>query len=87
MEKSKSYKDLIVWQKSHDLVLEVYSKSIICLRKFWYSIVNQTSNSEKFYISAAYGIYKITKQFPKEELFGLTSQMNSYSKTILNSNS
>ncbi len=23
-EKSKSYKDLIVWQKSHDLVLEIY---------------------------------------------------------------
>jgi four helix bundle protein len=40
-EKSKSFKDLIVWQKSHNLVLEVY---------------------------------RITKQFPKEEMFGLTSQ-------------
>jgi len=38
----KSYKELIVWQKSVEL-------SII--------------------------IYKITKEFPKEELFGLTSQM------------
>lgn len=36
------YKDLIVWQKSIDLVVE---------------------------------IYKITKSFPKEEVFGLTSQM------------
>ena len=37
-----TYKDLIVWQKSIKLVLE---------------------------------IYKITKEFPKEELYGLTSQM------------
>ncbi len=36
-----SYKDLIVWQKSNDLVLE---------------------------------IYKITRQFPKHELYGLCSQ-------------
>ena len=40
IKKSKSYRDLIVWQKSHELVLEVY---------------------------------RITKQFPKEEIFGLTS--------------
>ena len=37
----KSFQDLIVWQKAHQFVLEVY---------------------------------KITKDFPKEELFGLTSQ-------------
>jgi len=37
-----SYKDLIVWQKAMDLVLEVYS---------------------------------LTKLFPKEELYGLTSQI------------
>lgn len=37
-----SYKDLIVWQKSMDLVT---------------------------------AIYLVTKQFPKEELYGLTSQM------------
>jgi four helix bundle protein len=36
-----SYKDLIVWQKSNDLVLE---------------------------------IYKITRQFPKQETYGLCSQ-------------
>lgn len=36
-----SYKDLIVWQKSIELVIEVY---------------------------------KLTDQFPKEEIFGLTSQ-------------
>ena len=41
-EKAKSYKDLLIWQKSHSLVLEVY---------------------------------KITKQFPREESFGLTSQL------------
>lgn len=41
-EKSKSYHDLIVWKKSHDLVIEVY---------------------------------RITKEFPKEEMFGLTSQL------------
>ncbi|OGZ45976.1 MAG: hypothetical protein A3C84_03115 [Candidatus Ryanbacteria bacterium RIFCSPHIGHO2_02_FULL_48_12] len=37
-----TYKDLVVWQKAIDLVLEVYS---------------------------------VTSQFPKEELYGLTSQM------------
>lgn len=38
----KTFKDLLVWQKTHVLVLEVY---------------------------------KITKQFPKEELFSLVSQI------------
>jgi len=42
MQKIKSFEDLIVWQKSHRLALE---------------------------------IYKITKDFPKEEKFGLVSQM------------
>ncbi len=40
--KSKSYVDLAVWKKLHELVTE---------------------------------IYRITKKFPGEELFGLTSQM------------
>jgi four helix bundle protein len=39
---SKSFEDLIVWQKAHQFVLEVY---------------------------------KLTKDFPKEELYGLTSQL------------
>jgi len=39
--KTKSFQELIVWQKAHQFVLEVY---------------------------------KMTKTFPKEELFGLTSQ-------------
>ena len=42
MEPAKSFKDLIVWQKAHALVLS---------------------------------IYKITKSFPNEELYGLTSQI------------
>ena len=41
-EKIKSYKDLVVWQKSLDLVSEVYI---------------------------------VTKFFPKEEMYGLASQM------------
>ncbi|MGY6649056.1 four helix bundle protein [Wenyingzhuangia sp. IMCC45574] len=41
MEKSKSFEDLLVWQKGHEFVLSVY---------------------------------KITKLFPKEEIYGLTSQ-------------
>lgn len=41
MERAKKFTDLIVWQKTHKLVLEVY---------------------------------KATKTFPKEELYGLTSQ-------------
>lgn len=41
-EKSKSFEDVLLWQKAHKFVLEVY---------------------------------KITKSFPKEELYGLTSQL------------
>lgn len=44
-----TYKDLIVWQKSVDLVVEVY---------------------------------KITDQFPKEEMYGLISQMRRASVSI-----
>lgn len=42
MEPSRSFEDLIVWQKAHALVLDVY---------------------------------RLTVCFPREELFGLTSQM------------
>jgi four helix bundle protein len=41
MQPARTFKDLIVWQRAHQLVLAVYAH---------------------------------TKQFPKEELFGLTSQ-------------
>lgn len=41
MEKTRTFQDLIVWQKGHKFVLEVY---------------------------------KISKAFPKEEIYGLTSQ-------------
>ncbi|MCH7826703.1 MAG: four helix bundle protein [Bacteroidetes bacterium] len=41
MEKSKSFQDLIVWQKAHKFVLKVY---------------------------------EISKDFPKNEIYGLTSQ-------------
>ena len=42
MESAKSFQDLIVWQKSHQLVLDVY---------------------------------KLSANFPKEEMYGLTSQL------------
>ena len=42
MKKAKKFKDLVVWQKAHKLVIE---------------------------------IYKITKTYPKNEMFGLTSQL------------
>lgn len=42
MSNTKSFKDLIVWQKSRDLAIL---------------------------------IYKLTEQFPKAEIYGLTSQM------------
>ena|SRR3989344_2518110 len=42
MSSTKSFKDLIVWQKSRDLAVEMY---------------------------------KLTEQFPKSELYGLTNQM------------
>lgn len=42
MPKTQTFQDLIVWQKAHQLTLE---------------------------------IYKATKQFPKEEVYGLVSQM------------
>lgn len=49
MEKSKNYKDLIVWQKAIDI---------------------------------AELTYKITSKFPKEEVYGLTSQMRRSSISI-----
>ena len=42
MDKARSFKDLIVWQKAHQLVLRTY---------------------------------KLTKDFPSEEKYGLTSQL------------
>ncbi len=47
--KTKSFKDLIVWQKSYKLVLE---------------------------------IYKITKDFPKSETYGLSQQMRKAAVSI-----
>jgi len=47
--KTKSFKDLIVWQKSYKLVLE---------------------------------IYKITKEFPKTETYGLSQQMRKAAVSI-----
>ena len=41
MKKAKKFKDLVVWQKAHQLVIK---------------------------------IYKLTKNYPKYEMFGLTSQ-------------
>lgn len=49
MNKSKSFQDLIVWQKAHKFVLNIYS---------------------------------ITNKFPKEEMFGLTSQLRRASVSI-----
>ena len=49
MEKTKSFQDLLVWQKGHEFVLEVY---------------------------------KITKSYPKEEIYGLTSQFRRASVSI-----
>jgi four helix bundle protein len=49
MEKSKSFRELIVWQKAHQFVLKVY---------------------------------KITKKFPKEELFCLTAQFRKAAVSI-----
>ena len=49
MDKAKKFQDLIVWQKAHQLVLE---------------------------------IYKTTLLFPKDEQFGLTSQLRRSSISI-----
>ncbi|HEU5289981.1 MAG TPA: four helix bundle protein [Cyclobacteriaceae bacterium] len=46
---AKSFRDLIVWQKAHELVLDVY---------------------------------KVTKDFPKEEVYALTSQMRRSSMSV-----
>lgn len=48
-EPAKSFRDLIVWQKAHALVLD---------------------------------IYKATKTFPKEEMYGLTSQIRRSSVSV-----
>jgi four helix bundle protein len=49
MEKTKTFKDLVVWQKAHELTLN---------------------------------IYKVTKEYPKEEIYALTSQMRRASVSI-----
>ena len=49
MTPAKSFKDLIVWQKAHQLVM---------------------------------GVYKYTSKFPKEEVYGLTSQFRRASVSI-----
>ena len=49
MEKGKSFTELIVWQKAHQLTLDVY---------------------------------KMTQQFPKEEIYGITSQIRRASVSI-----
>ena len=49
MEKTRSYKDLRVWQRSTDLAMEVYA---------------------------------LSKNFPKDELYGLTSQIRRASISI-----
>lgn len=46
---AKSFRDLIVWQKAHELVLDVY---------------------------------KVTKNFPKEEVYALTSQIRRSSMSV-----
>ncbi len=48
-DRSRSFEDLVVWQKAHAFTLD---------------------------------IYKITKYYPKEELFGLTSQFRRASVSI-----
>lgn len=47
--KIREFTDLVVWQKGHELVIE---------------------------------IYKITKEFPKEELYSLTNQMRRSAMSI-----
>ncbi len=49
MDKSKTFEELIVWQKAHQFVLLVYN---------------------------------LTKEFPKEEVYGLTSQFRRASVSI-----
>jgi four helix bundle protein len=48
-EPAKSFKDLVVWQKAHELVM---------------------------------AIYKVSAQFPKDELYGLTSQIRRSASSI-----
>jgi len=48
-EPAKTFKDLIVWQKAHELVLS---------------------------------IYQMTKNFPKEETYGLTSQVRRSASSV-----
>jgi four helix bundle protein len=48
-EPAKSFRDLVVWQKAHQLAL---------------------------------GVYKMTKSFPKEELYGSTSQVKRSSVSV-----
>lgn len=49
MEPAKSFKDLIVWQKAHELVM---------------------------------GIYRVSAQFPKDEVYGLTSQIRRSASSV-----
>ena len=40
MEKSKSFEDLIVWQKAHQFVLKVYSVSILFPKSELYGLTS-----------------------------------------------
>jgi four helix bundle protein len=45
MEKAKSFRDLIVWQKAHQFVLDVYKYSDLFPKKEMYSLTNQMRRS------------------------------------------
>ena len=58
MTKSRSFKDLIVWQKAHQLVLEIYKMSLELPENERYGISNQIkrcSASVPFNISESFG--------------------------------
>lgn len=59
MEPSKSFKDLIVWQQAHQLVLQIYRSSKEMPKNEEYGITNQIKRSA---VSQLQTLLKVIKE-------------------------
>ncbi|QOI97488.1 MAG: four helix bundle protein [Flammeovirgaceae bacterium] len=78
-ETAKSFRDLIVWQKAHQLVLDVYRKSSLFPKEEVYGLVSQIRRAA---VSVAANIAEaFKKRSAKEKLRLLNISQGSLSET------